>query len=296
MPDVITDLFTALQAGVSQLPPVVIVISLLVGPTLAWLGYRAYVSPRTARPKGESGDLFWICHDCRSANQVRARRCYHCGLDRLRVTEPLRVVDRGAVVELKPDAPVAPAIAAMQRPAPDPGPVSDPEPVGDPEPAMAPTPDVAAVQEPVIVPAIVVPEPVVVREPVVEPAAVPEVHDVPVLPLVAVGPGFSPEDLPPPLAPLVATDLPELYWVCTDCRLPNERDDERCRGCGRERTGAGAGSTLRVVGGIAVVDVEADPPADALLAEPVAPKATRSRRSTGSTTTKRRPTRRDAAS
>jgi ribosomal protein L40E len=283
LPNAIADAITALQAGLAQVPAVVIVIGLLVGPTLAWIGYRTYVMPRAARPTSEGDALFWICRDCRSANQVRARRCYHCGLDRLVVTEPLRVVDRGAVIELAEEVPSTPSVEV------DPGPALLPSPAIVPTLAAIPEPD------PIPEPVIVVPEPIVVAAPAVEPTAVPEPVDVPVLPLVAVGPGFSDEDLPPTLPPLVADDLPELYWTCAECRLPNEAADDRCRACGRER--ATGGSTLRVVGGIGVVDLEADAASDAPGEAPLTRKATRSRRPAGTgATTRRRSSRRDAAS
>ena len=227
MPDVLTDAMTAIQTSLEQIPPVVVMLGMLFGPTLAWFGYRVYRTPKSSIPRVEGRDLFWICRECRSANQPRARHCYHCGLDP-QETETIRVVDHGAILELAP-----------------------------------------------------------------EPQAPPPFEEEPALPLVAVGPGYDVADLPPPLPALVPDELPELYWVCTRCRLPNESDDQQCHGCGRDR--AAAKGALRVIGGTGVIDPDADAPDEVAPAAAVA-KVTKPRRAVASVPAKRRSTRRDAAS
>lgn len=229
MPDGFTDAMTAIQTGLQQLPPVVVVIGMLFGPTLAWFGYRYYRSPKTNIARVDGPEVFWICRECRSANQPRARRCYGCGLDAEQETGPISVVDHGAIVELEP-IPVAQAL----------------------------------------------------------------IEEAPALPLVAVGPGYVDTDLPPPIPVLVADDLPELYWVCQRCRLPNGADDRQCHACGRDR--AAATTSLRVIGGVDVSDPEPGSAVEVRPREPVAPKVTKPRRAVASVPAKRRSTRRDAAS
>ncbi len=100
MPGALGDVLQAIQSGLSQIPPAAIVVGLLFGPTLAWIGYRMYVAPRSTRAGTEPGDLFWICPECRSANEPNRQRCYLCQTDRAAVEGALRVVDRDLVVEI----------------------------------------------------------------------------------------------------------------------------------------------------------------------------------------------------
>lgn len=100
MPGALGDVLQAIQSGLSQIPPAAIVIGLLFGPTVAWIGYRLYVAPRASRAATEPGDLFWICPECRSANEPNRKRCYLCQTDRTAVEGALRVVDRDLVVEI----------------------------------------------------------------------------------------------------------------------------------------------------------------------------------------------------
>ena len=116
MPDGFTDAMSAIQAGLQQLPPVVIVIGMLFGPTLAWFGYRSYRSPKSTVARVDGPELYWICRECRSANQPRARHCYLCGLDGEQETEPISVLDHGAIVEF--DAGTSPSPVIEEEAAP----------------------------------------------------------------------------------------------------------------------------------------------------------------------------------
>jgi hypothetical protein len=117
LPDALIDALTAIQTGLQQIPPAVVVVGLLFGPTAAWIGYRFYRTPKSTAAGLEGPDLFWICPECRSANKVRERHCYACGLDRVPETEPLHVVDGGDVLELQPADPVGPSVATPVMPA-----------------------------------------------------------------------------------------------------------------------------------------------------------------------------------
>ena len=84
-------LFNALRAGLGVVPPVLIAIVLLGGPTASWLLYRFVVQPRTRRLGGMDGTAMWVCPNCRSVNELRMKRCYRC--DALPVEEELEVID-----------------------------------------------------------------------------------------------------------------------------------------------------------------------------------------------------------
>ena len=67
-----------LRAGIGLVPPVLIAIVLLGGPTAGWLLYRFVVQPRTRRFGRTDGSSMWVCPNCRSVNELRMRRCYRC--------------------------------------------------------------------------------------------------------------------------------------------------------------------------------------------------------------------------
>ena len=88
----IENLFRALQAGIGLVPPVLIAIVLLGGPTASWLLYRFVVQPRTRRRFGRSdAPSMWVCPNCRSVNELRMRRCYRC--DALPDESEIEVID-----------------------------------------------------------------------------------------------------------------------------------------------------------------------------------------------------------
>lgn len=77
-----------LRRGVAAVPSVLIAVVLLAGPTAALIGYRIMgyrmmVAARRAQSLNVAQAIpLWVCHDCRSVNQLRAARCYRCGIDR----------------------------------------------------------------------------------------------------------------------------------------------------------------------------------------------------------------------
>ena len=97
MPD-LSGLVESLQSGLSGVPPMVIGLALLVGPTAAFVGYQFMSSSRRVQSAGDAEAVpFWVCHECRSVNQLRHSRCYHCGISRdasaeleIIVEEPVR--------------------------------------------------------------------------------------------------------------------------------------------------------------------------------------------------------------
>jgi hypothetical protein len=68
----------SLRAGIGLVPPALIAMVLLGGPTAAWLLYRFVVQPRTARQRAFERAAFWVCPNCRSVNDFRLARCYRC--------------------------------------------------------------------------------------------------------------------------------------------------------------------------------------------------------------------------
>jgi hypothetical protein len=67
-----------LRAGIGLVPPALIAMVLLGGPTAGWLLYRFFVQPRTARLRAFNRATLWVCPNCRSVNDLRLRRCYRC--------------------------------------------------------------------------------------------------------------------------------------------------------------------------------------------------------------------------
>jgi hypothetical protein len=74
----IGQLVETLRAGVGTIPPALIAMVLLGGPTAAWLLYRFVVQPRSSRYRGVDSSAMWICPSCRSVNDLRLARCYRC--------------------------------------------------------------------------------------------------------------------------------------------------------------------------------------------------------------------------
>lgn len=87
----------SLQRGFGAIPPVVIALALLAGPTAALIGYRLVTATRRIPTStGIEAAPYWVCHDCRSVNELRSSRCYSCGLGR----------DARAEIEVIVDAPL----------------------------------------------------------------------------------------------------------------------------------------------------------------------------------------------
>lgn len=89
----IGQLIDTVRAGIGAIPPVIVAIVLLGGPTAGWLLYRFAVQPRTMRMRMRGLDplAMWVCANCRSVNSLRLSRCYRC--DALPVEGELEVVD-----------------------------------------------------------------------------------------------------------------------------------------------------------------------------------------------------------
>jgi hypothetical protein len=94
MPD-LSGLVEALRQGFSEIPPVVIAIALLAGPTAAMIGYRMFHAARRLRSVDETQAApYWVCHDCRSINALGHSRCYHCHEERDRQPELEVIVEQ----------------------------------------------------------------------------------------------------------------------------------------------------------------------------------------------------------
>ena len=74
----IAEWIDSLRAGIGLVPPALIAMVLLGGPTAAWLLYRFVVQPRTARQRAYERAAYWVCPHCRSVNDFRLTRCYRC--------------------------------------------------------------------------------------------------------------------------------------------------------------------------------------------------------------------------
>ena len=83
--------FESLRVGIGLVPPALIAIVLLGGPTAGWLLYHFVVQPRGARSRGFDRARFWVCPSCRSVNDFRLRRCYRC--DAQPAGDDLEVID-----------------------------------------------------------------------------------------------------------------------------------------------------------------------------------------------------------
>lgn len=102
MPIEPSDAIENLRRSLSLVPPAILAIIMLAGPTAAWLLYRFVVQPRARRSAAYGSELLWICERCRSANEVRASRCYRCALDRDEIVGTIQVVDGDGIVTLAP--------------------------------------------------------------------------------------------------------------------------------------------------------------------------------------------------
>ena len=94
----------SLQRGFAAIPPIAIALVLLAGPTAALIGYRLVGVARRMQtaPEVEAAPL-WVCHDCRSVNELRVSRCYRCGLERDR-DEEIEIVVEQPVIRRAPSA------------------------------------------------------------------------------------------------------------------------------------------------------------------------------------------------
>jgi hypothetical protein len=96
-----------LRVGIAAVPPALIAMVLLGGPTAAWLLYRFVVQPRSSRYRGVDPSAMWICPSCRSVNDMRLARCYRCDAAQADVevidphpTGPIRLTPVGPGLDL----------------------------------------------------------------------------------------------------------------------------------------------------------------------------------------------------
>ena len=80
-----------LRAGLGVVPPTVLAMILLGGPTAFWLLYHFVVEPRVNRMRVLERAPFWVCASCRSVNDARLFRCYRC--DAEPVEDDLEVIE-----------------------------------------------------------------------------------------------------------------------------------------------------------------------------------------------------------
>lgn len=114
----------SLRIGIGLVPPALIAMVLLGGPTAGWLLYRYVVQPRTARMRAFARATLWVCPNCRSVNDLRLRRCYRC--DAQPADEDLELIDAhpSGPRRLTPVGPGAGLDLGGPRPMPRPRPVS----------------------------------------------------------------------------------------------------------------------------------------------------------------------------
>jgi hypothetical protein len=114
MPIDLSALIESFRRGIGEIPTIVIALGLLAGPTVALIGYRLV---RVAQRAGASDNVapapFWVCHDCRSINELRAGNCYHCGLGRDTTPEIEVIIDAPVAAPTMFDVPVGSPFAAL---------------------------------------------------------------------------------------------------------------------------------------------------------------------------------------
>ena len=74
----------AIWSGLEKVPAGLLAAALLAGPTLIWL-IAQFMNPRAPRdrPHAPREYLEWMCQSCRSVNDDRLDRCYHCRAGRV---------------------------------------------------------------------------------------------------------------------------------------------------------------------------------------------------------------------
>ena len=91
----LSSVLRSIQAGLNQVPPVAIGLALLAGPTLALVIFRFISMARRGQAETETITTpLWVCHSCRSINDLHAMRCYRCGNERDALGKIEIVIDR----------------------------------------------------------------------------------------------------------------------------------------------------------------------------------------------------------
>jgi hypothetical protein len=119
----LTEIAESLRRGVQEVPPIVIALALLAGPTFVLIIYGLFSVARRMQGSSENvkATAFWVCRDCRSINEMRLARCYHCALPRTSTREVEVLIDRPGYrpvpLVLPVEAPsTAPAASASATP------------------------------------------------------------------------------------------------------------------------------------------------------------------------------------
>jgi hypothetical protein len=110
----------SLQRGLGEIPPVMVALTLLAAPTLLFIGYRVVgISNRTQVESALSAQPFWVCHECRSINELNHEHCYHCAVARDAQDELELIVEQpsGAPVRIEVSAASPVGVPVMGRPA-----------------------------------------------------------------------------------------------------------------------------------------------------------------------------------
>jgi hypothetical protein len=103
----------SLQRGFGQIPPIAIALALLAGPTAALVGYRLISARRVPVSANLEASPYWVCHDCRSVNELRLTHCYSCGLSRDAVAEVEVILDAPSGPPAFFDVPAGSPFAAL---------------------------------------------------------------------------------------------------------------------------------------------------------------------------------------
>ena len=104
----------SLRNGFEQIPPIVIALALLAGPTAALVVYRLVsASRRTPVSTEVEVSPYWVCQDCRSVNELRQTRCYSCGLSRDAIPEVEVIIDAPIARPTTFDVPAGSPFAAL---------------------------------------------------------------------------------------------------------------------------------------------------------------------------------------
>lgn len=114
MPIDLSALGESFRRGIGEIPPIAIALALLAGPTAALIGYRLINAARRLKmTSGVEAAPFWVCHDCRSVNDLNASRCYHCGLERDATPDIEVILDAPAGRPTTFDVPAGSPFAAL---------------------------------------------------------------------------------------------------------------------------------------------------------------------------------------
>ena len=114
MPIDLSSLGESLQRALAQIPPVAVALGLLAGPTLLFVGYRLIGITRRMQTGPEpEAEPFWVCHDCRSINELRHPHCYRCGVARDAGGELEVIVEQPTGPVPRFDVPVGSPFAAV---------------------------------------------------------------------------------------------------------------------------------------------------------------------------------------